>query len=72
MYVTIGSPAFCLALYLTGVYFRGGLQRAGDVSGHKILVSSELGKWVVPDCQGGYMLGLGAIEYSAVKNLACG
>ena len=28
----IGNPAFCLALYLTGVHFRGELQHVGDVS----------------------------------------
>ena len=32
VYVTIGNPAFCLGLNLTGVYFRGGLQHVGDVS----------------------------------------
>ena len=26
VYVTIGCPAFCLALYLTGVHFRDELQ----------------------------------------------
>ena len=34
--VVIGKPAFCLALYLTGVHFRGELQHVGDVSEHKI------------------------------------
>ena len=34
--VTIGNPAFCLALHLTGVHFRGKLQHAGDVSEQKI------------------------------------
>ena len=32
VYVTIGNPAFCLALYLSGVHFRGELQHIGDVS----------------------------------------
>ena len=36
VYVTIGSPAFCLALYLTGVYFRGPLQHSGPVGEQKI------------------------------------
>ena len=36
--MTIGNPAFCLALYLTGAHFRGGLQYVGDVSGQKIKV----------------------------------
>ena len=31
-YVTIGNPAFCLALYVTGVHFRGELQHVGDVT----------------------------------------
>ena len=34
--MTIGHPAFCLFLYLTGVHFRGGLQHGGDVSQQKI------------------------------------
>ena len=34
--VTIGNPAFCLFLYLTGVHFRGELGHAGDVSEQKI------------------------------------
>ena len=36
VYVTLGNPAFCLALYLTGVPFRGELQYVGDVSKEKI------------------------------------
>ena len=35
-YVTIGNPAFCLALYVTGVHFRSKLQHVGDVSEQKI------------------------------------
>ena len=34
--VTIGNPAFCLFLYLTGVHFRGKLQHGRDVSQQKI------------------------------------
>ena len=34
--MTIGNPAFCVALYLTGVHFRGDLQPVGDVSEQKI------------------------------------
>ena len=34
--MTIGNPAFCLALYLTGVYFWGELQHFGDLSRQKI------------------------------------
>ena len=34
--VTIGNPAFCLFLYLTGVHFRGELQHVGDVSQQKL------------------------------------
>ena len=37
--VTIGNPAFCLTLYLTGVY----LASSND--------QSELEKWVMSDCQ---------------------
>ena len=29
--MTVGSPAFYLALYLTGVHFRGPLQHGGHV-----------------------------------------
>ena len=36
VHVTIGNPAFCLALYLTGVHFRGELQHVRDVSEQKI------------------------------------
>ena len=36
VYVTVGNPAFCLFLYLTGVHFRGELQHGGDVSQQKI------------------------------------
>ena len=35
VHVTIGNPAFCLFLYLTGVHFRGGLQHFGDVTEQK-------------------------------------
>ena len=34
--MTIGNPAFCLLLYLTGVHFRGELLYGGDVSQQKI------------------------------------
>ena len=33
--MVIGNPAFCLALYLTGVHFRGELQYVGEVSEQK-------------------------------------
>ena len=36
VYVIIGNAAFCLALYLTGVHFRGELQHVGIVSEQKI------------------------------------
>ena len=36
VYVTIGSPAFFLALYLTGVHFQGALQHGGHVAEQKI------------------------------------
>ena len=34
--MTIGNPAFCLALYLTCVHFGDELQHVGDVSEQKI------------------------------------
>ena len=34
--MTIGNPAFCPFLYLTGVHFRGELEHDGDVSQQKI------------------------------------
>ena len=36
VYMTIGNSAFCLALYLTGVYFRGELQHGGHADEQKI------------------------------------
>ena len=36
VYVTIGNPAFCLFLYLTGAHFQGELQHVGDISKQKI------------------------------------
>ena len=33
--MTTGNPAFCLALYLTGVHFRGEFQQVGDISEQK-------------------------------------
>ena len=36
IHVTVGNPAFCLFLYLTGVHFQGDLQHGGDVSQQKI------------------------------------
>ena len=35
VYVTIGNPVLCLALYLTCVHFRGELQHVGHVGGKK-------------------------------------
>ena len=34
--MTIGSPDFCVFLYLNGVHFRGELQHGGDVSQQKV------------------------------------
>ena len=34
--MTIGNPAFCFFLYLTGVHFRGKLQHDGGASHQKI------------------------------------
>ena len=34
--MTIGNPAFCLVLHLTGVHFRGELQHVSVVSEQKI------------------------------------
>ena len=45
VYVTIGNPAFCLILYLTGVHFRAELQHGGDIMSEKSSVGqSELEK----------------------------
>ena len=38
--VTIGNTTFCLALYLTGIHFRGELQYVGHVGGQKIKCGS--------------------------------
>ena len=34
--MAIENPTFCLALYLTGVHFREGLQHVGHVSKQKL------------------------------------
>ena len=34
--MTIGNPAFCLVLYLTGVQFQGKLKHVGDINEQKI------------------------------------
>ena len=34
--VTVGNPAFCLAIYLTYVHFRGELQHVGHMDEEKI------------------------------------
>ena len=39
--VTTGNPAFCLALHLTGVHFRGELQYVRDFSKQKISVDQS-------------------------------
>ena len=36
VYMAIGKAPFCLALYLTGVHFRGVLQHVGEVNEQKI------------------------------------
>ena len=36
VYVTIGNPALCFVLYLTGVHFRGELQHVGHAAEQKI------------------------------------
>ena len=36
VYATIRNPTFCLALYLTGIHFRGKLQYVGHVGAQKI------------------------------------
>ena len=56
-YMTIGNPAFCLALYLTDIHFRGKLQHLGRWVGKKSSVDqSELKIQVVSDCKNNYML----------------
>ena len=47
VYVTIGGPAFCLALSLTAVHLRGELQRVGYVVSKKSSVcqSSSRNSW---------------------------
>ena len=43
VYVTIGNPDFCLALYFTGVHFRGELQHVGRCNNSSV-DQSELEK----------------------------
>ena len=66
VYVTIGNPAFCLFLYLTGIHFWGKLQHGGDVKKSSV-DQSELEKWVLSHCQTYYMH-TGAKPY---RNMAC-
>ena len=40
VHVTIGKPAFCIALYLTGIHFRDKLQHIGHMDEQKIFVTS--------------------------------
>ena len=51
--MTIGNPAFCLFLYLTGIHFRGELQNGGDVSQQKIncrpIKTREIGSVTLSD-----------------------
>ena len=42
VYVTIGNPASCLALYLTGVHFQGKLQHVGHGGEQKIKFISSV------------------------------
>ena len=42
VYVTIGNPASCLALYLTGVHFQGKLQHVGHGGEQKIKCSFQV------------------------------
>ena len=57
VYATIGNPAFCRAIYLTGVHFRGELQHVGHLGEQKIKCRpTELEKKLVSDCKTNYML----------------
>ena len=52
----IGNPAFCLALYLTGVHFRGELHDVSHVGEQKSSVDqSEFEKQLVSDFKRNYM-----------------
>ena len=56
VYVTIGNPAFCLFLYLTGIHFRGTLSTVVMSGSTKSSADqSELKKQVVSHCQMYYM-----------------
>ena len=43
--MTIGSLAFCLALYLTGIHFRGKLQHVGHVGEQNIKCRPVRNRW---------------------------
>ena len=53
--MTIGNPAFCLLLYLTGVHLRSELQDGADVSQQKIkcrpIRTREIGGVTLSDVQ---------------------
>ena len=52
--MTIGGPAFCLALHLAGVHFLGALRRVGGVGGLGVGGRPVgAGGWVVSGCGGG-------------------
>ena len=52
VYVKIGCPAFCLALYLTGVHFRDELRH--ELSDNQ----SEFEIYLVPDCRTTYIISI--------------
>ena len=54
-YETIGNPALCLFLYLTGIHFWDELQHAGDVSKQKIKYWPIRRRDLVSDCKRDYM-----------------
>ena len=74
VYVTIGNPAFCLFLCLTGVHFLGELHLVGDVSEQKIkrwpIRTREIGGFRLKD--GLYDKYTFLYKPPVYKQLACG
>ena len=62
--MTIGSPAFCLFLYLTGVHFRGELKHFGGASEQELSVDqSEHENYVVSASKTDFMLNINITSY---------
>ena len=68
--MTSGNPAFCLALCLTGIHFRGQLHHVDHVSEQKSSMSQlKLEKYVLSDFKANYMYMQLYLRYSDRQSL---